>query len=68
MTEIAIPSLVVGASLVLRGAHQVARPAAYVGKGIPTATDPRTVRRFGGAAMVAGGLISIFSLILLVQG
>jgi hypothetical protein len=63
-----ILSLLLGASLLLTGAHQVARPAAYVGNGVLPATDPRTVRRFGGAAMVCGGLISILNLILLVQG
>ncbi|HEX9964111.1 MAG TPA: hypothetical protein VGB04_03925 [Allosphingosinicella sp.] len=66
MTEIL--GLLLGVSLVLTGAHQMARPAAYVGKGFLDATDPRTVRRFGGAAIVGGGPVFLFYLIRLVQG
>ncbi|SFK02329.1 hypothetical protein SAMN03159338_3022 [Sphingomonas sp. NFR04] len=29
------------------GAHMVLRPATYLGKGTPPASDPRTVRAFG---------------------
>jgi hypothetical protein len=63
-----ILGLLFGAALVLAGARQAARPAAYVGKGIPPATDPRTVRHFGAAMMVGGGFISLLNLILLAQG
>lgn len=52
-----------GALALLAGAHMLLRPRAYVGTGIPPATDPRTVRWFGafflvlGAAMIGLALI-----------
>jgi hypothetical protein len=60
--------LLSGAALVLAGAHQLSRPAAYLGSGLVPATDPRTVQRFGGFLMALGALIFVLNLIRLAQG
>jgi hypothetical protein len=52
----------------LAAAHMIARPASYVGHGIPAATDPRTVRFFGCLLAFFAGSNLIFSALRLSQG
>lgn len=61
-----IDSALVGLGVItslISGAHMALRPATYLGKGTPPASDPRTVRAFGifflGLATIMVALILI---------
>ena len=66
MTE-ALP-LVGNVAATLAGIHMIGWPKAYLGHGIPAATDPRTVRFFGYLFTFFAGSNLAFSTLRLSQG